>query len=280
MRKLLTVMVAALLGLGWTGNAAAQDYPTHPITMIVPFPAGGATDTLARFLGRADAGDSRATHRHRERRGRRRQHRRRPRGARARRRLHAEHRHLDHAYADRRPLRAVLRPVEGSGAGHPDRQRAAFDRRQEGPAGGRSERADRLAQGQSRQGVGRHRRRRRHRPSRRDFVPEGDRHQIPVRAVSRQRAGDAGSAGRTDRFHDRAVVEFQIAGCGRQRQAVCRHRQDAAAVVARLFRPRTRPDCPASLPRCGTDCGCRRIRRRISSPSSTPPWCRCSPIPR
>jgi tripartite-type tricarboxylate transporter receptor subunit TctC len=50
MRKLLTVMVAAVAGLGWTGLAAAQTYPTHPITMIVPFPAGGATDTLARFL--------------------------------------------------------------------------------------------------------------------------------------------------------------------------------------------------------------------------------------
>ena len=51
MRRLLTVMVALILGPGLTGIAAAQDYPTHPITMIVPFPAGGATDTLARFLG-------------------------------------------------------------------------------------------------------------------------------------------------------------------------------------------------------------------------------------
>jgi len=51
MRRLLTVIVAALLGLGWTGIAAAQNYPTRAITMIVPFPAGGATDTLARFLG-------------------------------------------------------------------------------------------------------------------------------------------------------------------------------------------------------------------------------------
>jgi tripartite-type tricarboxylate transporter receptor subunit TctC len=26
--------------------ASAQDYPSHPITMIVPFAAGGPTDTL------------------------------------------------------------------------------------------------------------------------------------------------------------------------------------------------------------------------------------------
>ncbi len=50
MRRLLTVMVATLLALGWSGLAATQDYPTRAITMIVPFPAGGATDTLARFL--------------------------------------------------------------------------------------------------------------------------------------------------------------------------------------------------------------------------------------
>jgi tripartite-type tricarboxylate transporter receptor subunit TctC len=43
-------MVAAVAGLGWTGLAAGQTYPTRPVTMIVPFPAGGATDTLARFL--------------------------------------------------------------------------------------------------------------------------------------------------------------------------------------------------------------------------------------
>jgi len=32
-------------------GARAQDYPSHPITMIVPFPAGGPTDTLGRILG-------------------------------------------------------------------------------------------------------------------------------------------------------------------------------------------------------------------------------------
>ena len=50
MRRLLTVMVAALVFLAWAGMAAAQNYPTRAMTMIVPFPAGGATDTLARFL--------------------------------------------------------------------------------------------------------------------------------------------------------------------------------------------------------------------------------------
>ena len=31
-------------------NAGAQTYPTRPITIIVPYPAGGPTDTLARVL--------------------------------------------------------------------------------------------------------------------------------------------------------------------------------------------------------------------------------------
>jgi tripartite-type tricarboxylate transporter receptor subunit TctC len=49
MRRGLAI-AAILLGLAWSGIAAAQTYPARPITMIVPFPAGGATDTLARFL--------------------------------------------------------------------------------------------------------------------------------------------------------------------------------------------------------------------------------------
>jgi tripartite-type tricarboxylate transporter receptor subunit TctC len=50
MRRLLTVLATILLGPAAAGIAAAQTYPARPVTMIVPFPAGGATDTLARFL--------------------------------------------------------------------------------------------------------------------------------------------------------------------------------------------------------------------------------------
>ena len=31
--------------------ARAQTYPSRPLTMIVPYPAGGPTDTIARLLG-------------------------------------------------------------------------------------------------------------------------------------------------------------------------------------------------------------------------------------
>jgi tripartite-type tricarboxylate transporter receptor subunit TctC len=48
MKRILTA--AALAMLAGAFDAAAQGYPTHPVTMIVPFPAGGATDTLARSL--------------------------------------------------------------------------------------------------------------------------------------------------------------------------------------------------------------------------------------
>lgn len=46
MRLSTAFMFAALT----CGAASAQSYPTKPITIIVPFPAGGATDVLTRFL--------------------------------------------------------------------------------------------------------------------------------------------------------------------------------------------------------------------------------------
>ena len=46
---LATVAAAALLPL----TATAQAYPTKPITIIVPFSAGGTTDILARVVGQA-----------------------------------------------------------------------------------------------------------------------------------------------------------------------------------------------------------------------------------
>jgi tripartite-type tricarboxylate transporter receptor subunit TctC len=47
-KALAAIVIAALLGIG---SASAQNYPSKPITVIVPFAAGGATDVLARFLG-------------------------------------------------------------------------------------------------------------------------------------------------------------------------------------------------------------------------------------
>jgi tripartite-type tricarboxylate transporter receptor subunit TctC len=49
MRRGLAIS-AILLGLAWSGIAAAQTWPARPITLIVPFPAGGATNMLARYL--------------------------------------------------------------------------------------------------------------------------------------------------------------------------------------------------------------------------------------
>lgn len=52
-RNALAALAGSLL-LG--GAAAAQDYPSRPITLIVPFSAGGPSDSIARLVGQSMSG--------------------------------------------------------------------------------------------------------------------------------------------------------------------------------------------------------------------------------
>ena len=51
MRKVLLASVAAwAIAISGIASVCAQDYPSRPITVIVPFPPGGQVDTVARLL--------------------------------------------------------------------------------------------------------------------------------------------------------------------------------------------------------------------------------------
>jgi tripartite-type tricarboxylate transporter receptor subunit TctC len=45
-----SLAIAFALGLGLTASASAQLYPSRPVTMIVPFGAGGPADTIGRIV--------------------------------------------------------------------------------------------------------------------------------------------------------------------------------------------------------------------------------------
>ena len=49
MLKTITGALAAVAAL--TAGASAQNYPTRPVTMVIPFAAGGPTDVLGRVVG-------------------------------------------------------------------------------------------------------------------------------------------------------------------------------------------------------------------------------------
>lgn len=52
MRRFAGLRLGAMLGamLGMAGMATAQDWPSRPITMVVPYAAGGGTDVIARAV--------------------------------------------------------------------------------------------------------------------------------------------------------------------------------------------------------------------------------------
>lgn len=44
-----TALAGLVLGLGIAGSTLAQQYPSKPVRVIVPFPAAGAVDATARI---------------------------------------------------------------------------------------------------------------------------------------------------------------------------------------------------------------------------------------
>lgn len=52
MKMITRTLISAMLAIGTIGTAAASGFPDRPVTIVVPFPAGGTTDILARQLSK------------------------------------------------------------------------------------------------------------------------------------------------------------------------------------------------------------------------------------
>ena len=197
--RMPTAVITFALALASIAGASADNYPSKQVTIVVPFPAGGPTDTVARILADhmkdtlgqpmlvENVTGAGATI-----------------GARPRRRrragwLHDHRRQLVRVCRVARDLSGVLEPAERFRA---DRAAAGFlahDRRQDGAAGQQCQGTDRLAEGEPGQGHGRQCRRRLRRACLRPLLHGQDADQFHLRAVPRRSSRDAGSDRQPDR---------------------------------------------------------------------------------
>ena len=179
--------------------AWAQAYPMRPITIVVPFPAGGPTDTLARILAEhmrtllgqsvivenvtgasGSIGVGRVAKAA-------------PDG------YTLSIGHLITHVFNGAVFTLPYDPVGGLRAGVTASGRANLAHRPNKLAGEGPEGADSLAQGESGQGIGRDGGRRQRRPPLCHPFPEQDGHAIPTRALSRRCPDHAGLDRRADR---------------------------------------------------------------------------------
>ena len=227
------MVLAVLAALAFGGAALAENYPSHPITIIVPFAAGGPSDAMARILAErmkvtlgeavlienvtgagGSIGVGRAVRSP-------------PDG------YTISFGHLGTHVANGAIYKLGYDLVSRSRAGRAAAEQPDDHRQQERRAGEIAEGAAGVAEGAAVAADRGHRRRRLRQPYRRALFRERRRHQAAIRAVSRHGAGDERSRRRPDRHHRRPDLELDRPGARRHHPRLCRHRRQARRLRAR-----------------------------------------------
>ena len=276
MRKTLFAAAAALV-LAANG-AQAQTWPARPITMIVPFAAGGPTDIVARIVGEhmsrtlgqqivvenvAGAGGTTGITRGE---------------AGVARRLH--HRHGPHGHPRRRAgalPEPALRPGEGLRADRACRRHADPDRHQEGFSGEQPQGVHRLREGERHEAQRGACRRRLGVAHHLHAAAVDHRREIHPRRLSRHRPGAERPRRRAGGFRLRPDRQPGRRRSNRRTSRRSRSRPRSARRRCPTCRRRRRPGCRNTRSRPGTRCSRRRARRRRSRRSSSTRSTRRSP---